>query len=372
MDLTSRSHRLYRRAVWLTALLPVPALLMVIDPAYRTGRLAAWAGCLVLFLVLMMVARSRPAQVIPWAFAQSGVALAATAILPTSAEGAWLVAVIAQIAPALPLAATVAMAILQTAAFAWLLSLERPLELAVDVPIAWLAFQIFAALLTHVARSEAEHRTELVERNVQLLSARQLLAERTRAAERLRMARDLHDGLGHHLAALSLNLEAAAHLTPPEVREHVARAQQVTRALLEDVRRTVSEVRHDTADPMTAIRSLVESIEHPVVHIDGPPELAVDDPSYAETITRVVQEIVTNAVRHAQARNLWISIARKAGGIDVDGRDDGQGAGDWRDGHGLRGMRERLALIGGSLDVRTAPGAGFEVRAHIPLVEGGS
>lgn len=199
MDLTPRSHRLYRRAVWLTALLPLPALLLAIDPVYRTWRLGAWASCLVLFLSLMSVARSRPARVIPWAFAQSGVALAAAAILPTSAEGAWLVAVVAQLASALPLAATIAVAILQTAAFGWLLSLERSLELAVDVPIAWLGFQVFAALLTHVARSEAEHRSQLVERNVQLLATRQLLAERTRAAERLRMAHDPHDGMGYQL-----------------------------------------------------------------------------------------------------------------------------------------------------------------------------
>ena len=372
MDLTSRSHLLYRRAVWLTALLPLPALLLVIDPAYRTWRLAGWAACLVLFLALMTAARSRPAHGLAWAYAQSAVALAAAAILPTSAEGAWLVAVVAQLAPSLPLAATIATAIVQTAIFGWLLSLERPLELAVDVPLAWLGFQIFAALLTHVARSEAEHRGQLVERNLQLLATRQLLAERTRAAERLRIARDLHDGMGHHLSALSLNLEAAAHLAPPAAREHVARAQTVARALLDDIRRTVSDVRDEAVDPMPAIRSLVESIDHPVVHVDGPPVLAVCDPSYADTITRVVQEIVTNAVRHAQARNLWISIAQKASGIEVGGKDDGQGAREWRDGHGLRGMRERLALVGGSLDVRTAPGAGFEVRARIPLSEGGA
>jgi signal transduction histidine kinase len=343
--------------------------LLAIDPVYRTGRLAAWAGCLVLFLALMWVARTRPGQVGQWAFAQSGVALAATAILPTSAEGAWLVAVIAQLAAALPLAATIATAVIQTAIFGWLLSLERPLELAVDVPIAWLGFQIFAALLTHVARSEAQHRSQLVERNVQLLATRQQLAEQTRAAERLRMARDLHDGLGHHLSALSLNLEAAAHLAAPDAREHVVRAQSVARAMLGDVRQTVSGVREDGADPMQTIRSLVESIDSPVVHVDGPPALAVPNPAHADTLTRVVQEIVTNAVRHAQARNLWISVAQQAGGIEVGGKDDGQGARDWRDGHGLRGMRERLALVGGSLDVRTSPGAGFEIRARIPLVE---
>lgn len=367
MDLTSRAHRLYRRAVWLTALLPATALLLAIDPTYRTWRLAVWTLCLGAVLALMAMSRRAPARVLGYAAAQSAIALAATAVLPTSAEGAWLVAVAAQIAARLSLLVSLLWALAQTLVFGWLLSLQRPLELAVDVPVAWLGFQAFAILLTHVARSEAEQRAALVDRNVQLLTTRRQLAEQTRAAERLRMARDLHDGFGHHLSALSLNLEAAAHLSTPPAREHVERAQSVTRALLADVRQTVNGVRDETFDPMPAIRLLVDSIGQPAVHVEGPERLGLSDPVRADALLRVVQEIVTNAVRHAQARNLWISVSRAGSGIDIAGRDDGQGAGVWRDGNGLRGMRERLTLVGGSLDVRSAPGAGFEVHAHIPV-----
>jgi len=370
MDLTSRAHRLYRRAVWITAMLPLAGLVAAIDPAYRTWRLGAWTACLAAILVLMAVVRRRPEQTVSIAALQSALALAAAAALPTSTEGAWLVAASAQLASRLPLMPTIAVAVGQTVVFGWLLSRVRPLEVAVDVPAAWFGFQLFAILLTHVARSEAEHRAELAERNAQLLATRQLLAERTRAAERLKIARDLHDGLGHHLSALSLNLEAASHLADAETREHVHRAQSVARAMLSDLRQTVSGVRDKGLDPIPAIRRLIESIDRPAVHFDAPEILPIADLSRADTVMRLVQEIVTNAIRHAQARNLWISVSQSSQGIDIEGRDDGRGAHSWSDGHGLRGMRERLSLLGGSLDVRSAPGTGFFVQAHIPQAGG--
>jgi signal transduction histidine kinase len=369
MDLTVRAHRLYRRAVWLTALLPLAGLTVAFDPAYRDWRIGVWAACLASILALMAVARARPTWTVPMAVLQAAMALGAAAVLPTSTEGAWLVAVAAQLASRLSLGTTISIAVLQTLTFGWLLARVRPLEIAVDVPAAWFAFQLFATLLTHVARSEAEHRLELAERNAQLLATRQLLAERTRAAERIKIARDLHDGLGHHLSALSLNLEAASHLVQDDAREHVRRAQDVSRAMLSDLRQTVRGMRDTGVDPLPAIRKLIESIDLPAVHFEAPDALPIGDPSHADALLRLVQEILTNAIRHAQARNLWISVSHSPRGIDIEGRDDGCGAHTWSDGLGLRGMRERLSLLGGSLDVRSLPGAGFFVHAHIPHAE---
>jgi signal transduction histidine kinase len=366
VDLTYRSHRLYRRAIALTIAMPAPALLLGLDPAYRTWRLAAWAGCYVVFVGLALAGR-RARRGLPVLIAlQVATALAATAVLPTSAEGAFLVTAAAQLAPHVSLRMAVLIVTTQTLAFGWLLSLSRPIEIAVDVPLAWFAFQTFAILLTHVARSEAEGRAALLERNVELHATRHLLAERTRAAERLRMARDLHDGLGHHLTALSLNLEAASYLSQDAALEHVQRAHATARALLADVRQTVSRARDDATDPLDAIRALVGPIDVPQVHLSAPETLPVSDPTRAEALLRLVQEIVTNTLRHARARNLWISVAPAGGVIEVEGRDDGVGAASWRDGNGLRGMRERLLPLGGSLDVASTPGAGFVVHARIP------
>lgn len=364
-DLTTRSHNLYTRALWLTALLPMPALLVPLDPQYRTAGYLVWVACYAAFLLLMRVTRGHAARLAP--IAQSLLALTAAAAQATTAEGAMLVVVAARLAGRVSPGAAIGAAVLQTLVFAWLLGRTRPIEIAVDVPLAWLAFEVFAILMTHVALSEARGRTELIERNLELLATRQALADRSRAAERLRMARDLHDGFGHHLAALSLNLEAAAHLSPPDANEHIRRAQSVARALLADVRATISGIRDEGLDPMPAIRALAGTLDAPHIHVSGPESLPLAEPAVGDTLVRVVQEIVTNALRHAGAGNLWISISTAADSLLIEGRDDGRGAASWQSGNGLRGMGERIGAVGGSLDITSAPGAGFLVRARIPL-----
>jgi signal transduction histidine kinase len=366
MDLTGRSHRLYRLAVWITALVPLPVPLFALDPQYRTAGLVAWIGCYTVFLVLMALGRRQGRQGLAVLALESTAALGAAACLPTSIEGAMLVAVAAQLAARVPLPAAVTVAVAQTLAFGAILAASRPIEIALDVPLAWLAFEIFAILLTVVARSEADGRVMLLERNVQLLATRQLLAERSRVAERLRIARDLHDGLGHHLTALNLNLEAAAHLVDGPGTEHIQRAQRVTRTLLQEVRASVSGVRDEGLDPIAAIRALVEPIDLPCVHLSVPGALPPQDATRGETLLRLVQEIVTNALRHADARNLWISVAALGTSIEIEGRDDGRGATAWDEGNGLRGMRERIVALDGSLDVASSPGRGFRVLARIP------
>lgn len=369
MDLLGRSHVLYRRAVWITALLPLPVLLLAANPASRSARLLAWAACYGLFLSFLVLAhRSRRAPV-ALALAQAAAALTAGGLLATTAEGAMLVVVATQWAARFSARVAIAIAAAQSLAFGWLIGLQRPLEIAVDVPVAWLGFQVFAVLLTHVARSEAHGRVDLIERNLQLLATRQMLAERTRSEERLRLARDLHDGLGHHLTALSLNLEAAAHGAGDDARPHVVRAQRVTRALLDDVRATVKGMRDEPVEPMPAIRALAQSLDEPVIHVTGPDRLGLADSERSDALLRVVQEIITNALRHGQAQNVWITLREHEGRLDLEGRDDGVGAADWRAGGGLTGMRERITRLGGSLDLRSAPGRGFEVFASLPLTE---
>lgn len=369
MDLSQRSHRLFRRAIQATALVPAFAILLVLDPVYRTWHLGAWLAGYLSFLALLAMARRSPDRAPALIGLQSAAALGSTWVLATTTEGAMLVVVASQIALRASLPIALAAAAGQTAVFAWFVGSQRSIDVAVDAPIAWLAFQVFAILLTHVARSEAQGRAELVERNLQLLSTRQLLAERSRTAERLRLARDLHDGLGHHLTALSLNLEAASHLTGEAAGEHVRRARTLTRTLLDDVRATVSDERDARVEPMEAIRALVAGIEDPAVHVTGPDAVSVPDAAHAETLLRVVQEVVTNAIRHGQARNVWINVRQAPGRLEFEGRDDGLGASAWHDGNGLRGMRERVSLLGGSLDVKSAPGRGFEIQAHIPQPE---
>jgi signal transduction histidine kinase len=238
------------------------------------------------------------------------------------------------------------------------------LQSSINFGIAALAF-----VVSMVASRQAEERERQRQLNSELRATRALLAESSRIAERMRIARELHDLVGHHLTALSLNLEVASHLADDTAGEHVRKAQTIAKQLLTDVREVVSELRQDDALDLTqALASLVEGVPALRVHLDLPPRFAVEDPRRAQVVLRCVQEIVTNAVRHAGARHLWLRFELTSDGeLRLEARDDGRGVGDLSPGNGLAGMRERLAEFGGRLDIATASHQGFALSAWLPL-----
>lgn len=230
-------------------------------------------------------------------------------------------------------------------------------------------FMLFAAASSFLVRSEAAAREELAAVNTELLRTRAQLAETSRVEERLRISRDLHDTLGHHLTALSLQLDVAARLSEGPVADHISRAHAITRLLLGDVRDVVSQLREASQpDLAQSIRAIAVEHDGLAIHLDLPDNLSVDDRSRAETLLRCVQEIVTNTARHAQARNLWIRMELQPGGIALHARDDGQGAQAMVFGNGLTGMRERFEQYSGHIEFSAGHGTGFEVRGFLPLV----
>jgi signal transduction histidine kinase len=236
------------------------------------------------------------------------------------------------------------------------------------VVIAFFAFQIFGLLMARIASKEAVARQKLAEANAELRVATELLDMNSRTAERLRIARDLHDLLGHHLAALSINLEVARHLTDGEAREQVEKSQAVTRLLLSDVRDVVSRMREDEPVDLTAaVQSLSDVIKQPALHFELSPGLALKDAAVAQIALRAVQEIVTNSVRHSGARNLWLKLTSVDNMLTIDSRDDGCGTDAVRFGNGLRGMRERVEEARGSIEVSSMRGNGFNVAVRLPL-----
>jgi signal transduction histidine kinase len=94
--------------------------------------------------------------------------------------------------------------------------------------------------------------------------------------------------------------------------------------------------------------------------------LIVGDTERAQALVRCVQEIITNATRHAHARNLWIRIEPRADGIALHAHDDGRGTPQLSLGHGLTGMRERFAVFAGSVEFESRPGTGFAIRGFMP------
>ena len=228
-------------------------------------------------------------------------------------------------------------------------------------------FCAFVFVTSLVARQQAQAREEQRRLNAELRATRVLLAESARVNERTRISRELHDLLGHHLTALSLNLEVAGHLSEGRVKEHVQQAHTLARLLLTDVREAVSHLRDGGAiDLQAALRPLAETVPSLQIHMDIESPLTMDDPERAHVLLRCTQEVITNAVRHAAARNLWIRAHREEAMIAMTARDDGRGADAFVAGNGLRGMRERLAQYGGHLEIKTRPQEGFCLHLMLP------
>jgi len=247
-------------------------------------------------------------------------------------------------------------------------AIRMPPAVAVVQSLVYVGFSSFVFVTAYVAKQQAEAREEQRRLNAELRATRLLLAESARVNERTRISRELHDLLGHHLTALSLNLEVAGHLAEGRAKEHVSQAHTLARLLLTDVREAVSQLREGGAmDLSIALRPLAENVPSLDIDMDIESPLTLDDPERAHVLLRCTQEIITNAVRHSGARRLWIQARREAASIVMTARDDGRGADLFVAGNGLRGMRERLAQHGGSLDIDTHPGDGFRLRLVLPI-----
>jgi signal transduction histidine kinase len=286
-------------------------------------------------------------------------------------EGALLVLVAAQLGWFMSLRRALLWVVIQAVLMGAILALGWPLASILSLMATYVAFQVLALFSCFLAASEAGAHSGLARANRELRATGELLANTSRMAERERISRELHDALGHHLTALSLNLEAASHMARDNTLVQIQRAQSVTKLLLSDVRDVVGALRGgDSIGLAQALRTLVAGVAAPQIHLLMADNLAIDDPMRAHTVLRCVQEIITNVIRHAAARNLWIELARTEGGIAIRANDDGRGAKEVRPGHGLIGMRERLEQVGGRLQIETQLAKGFRLEAWMPVSGG--
>lgn len=234
--------------------------------------------------------------------------------------------------------------------------------------VLYVGFAGFVFVTSMVARQQAQARDEQRRLNAELRATRALLAESARVNERTRISRELHDLLGHHLTALSLNLEVASHLTQGQAHEHVGQAHTLARLLLSDVREAVSQIRgNDAIDMAATLLPLADNVPGLTIDMVMPKPFLLEDPERAHVLLRCTQEIITNAVRHAQAQILRLRYGWDGNAIRLQARDDGRGAENASAGNGLAGMRERLAAYGGELEIESAPGQGFTLRLYLPL-----
>jgi signal transduction histidine kinase len=205
-------------------------------------------------------------------------------------------------------------------------------------------------------------------------------AESAAAAERARVARELHDVLAHSLGVVVVQAEAAEEaLGPrPEVAAESLRSIQRTgREALVEVRRLVGVLREDEAvrEPARGAAA-VEDLVHRVTEAGLPVELELRGsveglPAAPDlAVYRIVQESLTNVLKHAGASRAHVLIARQPDQVEVEVTDDGHGrAGTDGSGNGLRGMRERVTALGGTFSAGPARDGGFSVRAVLSLKE---
>lgn len=241
-------------------------------------------------------------------------------------------------------------------------------------------------LLDDLARqvSVAVHATRLTEDALRLSEELQNSREQLVAAreeERRRLRRDLHDGLGPQLASLTMKAEAARDLLETAPERSGALLEEITTQAQEavaDVRRLVYGLRPPALDELGLLGTLRTQAAHGDhnglrVSVEAPDQLQPLPAAVEVAAYRIVQEAVTNAARHADARNCVVRITpdEAAKALSVEVVDDGRGIPEDRSaGVGLHSMRERAEELGGSCRVEAVPTGGTSVRAILPLVRG--
>jgi signal transduction histidine kinase len=194
--------------------------------------------------------------------------------------------------------------------------------------------------------------------------------------ERRRLARELHDETGQALTSILLGLRTLEEAgTVEQVRDAVAELRELVLSTLHDVRRLAVELRPKALDDF----GLVPALERLTATFAEQTGLAVDfqamlpegrlEPETETTLYRIVQEALTNIVKHAGAKQVSVLLTRKNDAVTAVIEDDGAGFDPARvrdDGLGLLGMRERVALVGGRVDIESRPGAGTTLVAEVP------
>jgi signal transduction histidine kinase len=233
-------------------------------------------------------------------------------------------------------------------------------------------------VFSQISVSEAQARAELAVVNQKLREYAANAEALAVAQERNRLAREIHDGLGHYLTAINMQLRAAQAVSeqdPAQAKAALGNAQTLAQEALADVRRSVSALRADPASsrplPETLSRLLAETqasgLETSFSLAGAPRALP---PQVEFTLYRVVQEGLTNVRKHARAGRVDLQLEYRPDCVRLSLQDDGAGAAALGEGFGLLGLQERVGLVGGVFRTQTAPGEGFNLQIEIPAAAG--
>jgi signal transduction histidine kinase len=244
--------------------------------------------------------------------------------------------------------------------------------------VGWTAAAIF---LGDAALNRRNYLAGLEQRARDLEESREEEARRRVAEERLRIARDLHDVIAHGITTIHMQSGVAAHVLDrhPEAAGPALRAiKDVSKQTLAELRATLHLLREGNESAPLAptpgldrLEALVETTRRAGVPVDVTVqgERSVLPPAVDVTAYRIVQESLTNVMRHASAAHAEVAVIHAPDHVEIEITDDGRGASAApTPGHGITGMRERAEMVGGHLEAGPRPGGGFRVQATLPLV----
>jgi signal transduction histidine kinase len=229
-------------------------------------------------------------------------------------------------------------------------------------------------IVSDLVTAQRQQRRELAAANQKLVLYAVTLERLTISRERNRLARELHDTLAHTLSGLAVQLDAILTVwpnTPPKADAMLRRALDTTRHGLAETRRALHDLRATPLEDLglsLAIRTLAENVAARCgleLTLDISDQLKELPPEVEQCYYRVAQEALDNVARHADASQLEVSLKRRDGDLVLRVADDGTGFANGDDasqnGFGLRGMRERAELIGGTLEVESRSGEGTTI-----------
>lgn len=210
---------------------------------------------------------------------------------------------------------------------------------------------------------------ELRERTIKLARDNEVLAAEL---ERTRIAREIHDTLGHSLTSLKIQLELAGRLLEigdEKAKDAMAQAEQLAARSLTDTRVALQSIRNTDFNFERAVEELTHEVRSSgavALHIDLQSTQMSNAVSYQ--LYRVIQECLTNTLKHAQATDVFIALTNDDGKLQLEVKDNGRGFdGETKgDGFGLKGLKERIASLQGEVQIRSASGEGTSVRVSVP------
>lgn len=232
--------------------------------------------------------------------------------------------------------------------------------------ILFWTFNLFSLAMMNAIIKEQRARAETNELNRELMATQALLSEATKQAERVRIARNIHDLLGHHLTALTINLQVASRISEGQAREKIDQCHGLAKLLLSDVREAVSQIReHSNLQLEAALQALADNVPQLNIQLDYDDNLQITDVAIAETILRCVQECITNSLKHSRANKFRIKLSGDESSVKLEINDNGQQPGNLTLGNGLTGMKERVQELNGTIEY-VLDKAGFAANIVLP------